>query len=248
MSTNEAGPRLEFRSPWMNAAGSLGFAPNARGDVSLQDFGAFVTNPISLRARNVAKGPRILFFPGGVLIHTGFPNPGLRKAIKDYAAAWARTPLPIILHLLSAEPKQMRAALPRIEELENVMAIELGLNLDVGPSEAKDLVHIAAGELPLIVQIPLDRALELSPALMDAGASAISLGPPRGALPGADGKLVSGRLYGPALFPQTMAALRALVTNGIPVIAAGGISGKADGEATLAAGAIAVQMDVDLWK
>ncbi len=248
MSTNEAGPRLEFRSPWMNAAGSLGFAPNARGDVSLQALGAFVTNPISLRARNVAKGPRLFPFPGGVLIHTGFPNPGLRNVIRDYAAAWVRAPLPIILHLLSAEPKQMRAAIPRIEELENVQAIELGLDPDIGPGEAKDLVHIAAGELPLVVQIPLDRALELSPAVTDAGASVISLGPPRGALPGADGKLVRGRLYGPALFPQTMAALCALVANGIPVIAAGGISNEADGEATLAAGALAVQMDIALWK
>jgi dihydroorotate dehydrogenase len=183
-----------------------------------------------------------------VLIHTGFPNPGLRTAIKDYAAAWGRAPLPIILHLLSAEPKQMRAAMPRLEELENVVAIELGLDLDIGQSEAKDLVHIAAGELPLIVQIPLHRALELSPALMDAGASAISLGPPRGALPGPDSKLVSGRLYGPALYPQTMACVRALVTNNIPVIAAGGISSKADGEAMLGAGAIAVQMEITLWK
>lgn len=248
MSTNQAGPTLELRAPWMNAAGSLGFVPDTRGDVSLQDFGAFVTNPISLRARNVARGARLFSFPGGVLIHTGFPNPGLRTAIKDYAAAWARAPLPIILHLLSAEPKQLRAAMPRIEELENVLAIELGLDIEIGLSKAKDLVHIAAGELPLIVQVPLDRALELSPALMEAGASAISLGPPRGVLPGSDGKLVSGRLFGPALLPQTMAALRALVINNIPVIAAGGIASKADGEAMLAAGAIAVQMDVVLWK
>jgi NAD(P)H-dependent flavin oxidoreductase YrpB (nitropropane dioxygenase family) len=132
--------------------------------------------------------------------------------------------------------------------LENVLAIELGLDAEIGLSEAKDLVHIAAGELPLVVQVPLDRAIELSPALTEAGASAVSLGPPRGTLLGQDGKLVSGRLYGPALFPQALAALRALMTSGVPVIAAGGVETRGDGEALLAAGAIAVQMDIALWK
>lgn len=248
MSTNRDHPGLDLRTPWMNAAGSLGFAPNPRGDVSLQDFGAFVTNPISLRPRKAARPPRLLPFPGGVLVHTGHPNPGMRAALKSYTAAWARAPLPIIVHLLSAEPKQMRVAMPRLEELENVLAIELGLDIDISLNEAKDLVHITAGELPLIIQLPLDRALELSPALMEAGASAVSLGPPRGSLPGLDGKLVSGRLYGPALLPQTSAALRQLVANDIPTIAAGGIATKADGETLLAAGAIAVQMDIALWK
>lgn len=248
MSTNNDHPGLDLRTQWMNAAGSLGFAPNPRGDVSLQDFAAFVTNPISLRPRKAAQLPRLLKFPGGVSIHTGHPNPGLRAALKSFAASWARSFLPIIVHLLSAEPKQVRAAMPRLEELENVLAIELGLDIEIDLSEAKDLVHVAAGELPLIVQVSLDRALELSPALLEAGASAISLGPPRGSLPGPDGKLVSGRLYGPALFPQTLAALRQLVANDIPVIAAGGIATKADGEALLSTGALAVQMDIALWK
>ncbi len=248
MSTNGEHPGLDLRTPWMNAAGSLGFAPNPRGDVPLQDFGAFVTNPISLRLRKAAHPPRLLKFPGGVLIHTGHPNFGLRAALKSYAAAWARSPLPIIVHLLSAESKQLRTAMPRLEELENILAIELGLDIEISLSQAMDLVHIAAGELPLIVQVPLDRTLELSPALIEAGASAICLGPPRGSLPGPDGKLVSGRLYGPALFPQTLATMRQLVTNDIPVIASGGVQTKADGEALLAAGAIAVQMDIALWK
>lgn len=248
MSTNSDHPGLDLRTPWMNAAGSLGFAPNPRGDVSLQDFGAFVTNPISLRPRKAAQQPRLFNFPGGVLIHTGHPNLGLRAMLKSYAAAWARAPLPIIVHLLSMELKQLRAAMPRLEELENILAIELGLDIDMGLGEAKDLVHIAAGELPLIVQAPPDRALELSSTLIEAGASAISLGPPRGSLPGPDGKLISGRLYGPALFPQTLAVLRQLVAQGIPVIAAGGMATKADGEALLGAGAQAVQMDIALWK
>src|SRR3990172_12245917 len=108
-------PSLELRSPWMNAAGSLGFAPDPRGPVSLEGFAAFVTNPISLRPRKAASPPHMLSFPGGVLLHTGHPNPGLRAAIKQYAAAWARAPLPIIVHLLSDKPDEVRKAVLRIE-------------------------------------------------------------------------------------------------------------------------------------
>ena len=42
---------LTFSAPLLNAAGSLGFAPDPNGPVDLSRFGAFITNPISLRPR-----------------------------------------------------------------------------------------------------------------------------------------------------------------------------------------------------
>jgi dihydroorotate dehydrogenase (NAD+) catalytic subunit len=232
----------------MNAAGSLGFAPDVRSDISPESFGAFVTNPISLRARRTANGPRMFSFPGGVLLHTGHPNPGLSGVIKNYAAAWARSTLPIIVHLFSAKPEDLHKVLPRIEELENVLAIELGIEPDMASADVKELAIAASGELPLIVQLPQQRASELSEAAMDGGAAAISLGPPRGMLPGADGKLVSGRLYGPAQFPLALATVVELAKNGVAVIGAGGVETQVQGEAMLAAGALAVQLDIALWK
>jgi dihydroorotate dehydrogenase (NAD+) catalytic subunit len=232
----------------MNAAGSLGFAPDVRSDISPESFGAFVTNPISLRARRSAFGPRLFKFPGGVLLHTGHPNPGLTSVIKNYAASWARSPLPVIIHLFLPKPEDVHKALPRIEELENVLAIELGIEAEMTAAEVKELAVAASGELPLIIQVGLHRAVELAEDAMEGGAAAISLGPPRGMLPGADGKLVSGRLYGPAQFPEALAAVVELTKSGIPVIAAGGVETQAQGEAMLAAGARAVQLDIALWK
>jgi dihydroorotate dehydrogenase len=231
----------------MNAAGTLGFAPDVRSDIAPESFGAFVTNPISVRPRRAAKGPRLFKFPGGVLLHTGHPNPGLSSAIKNYAAAWARSPLPIIVHLLSAKVEDLHKALPLIEELENVLAIELGIDAEITEAEIKELAVTASGELPLIIQLGLHRAAELAEAALEGGAAAISLGPPRGTLPAA-GKLVSGRLYGPAQFPAALAAVVELAKNGVPVIAAGGVETQAQGEAMLAAGAMAVQIDIALWK
>jgi dihydroorotate dehydrogenase len=64
----------------------------------------------------------------------------------------------------------------------------------------------------------------------------------------ADGNLVGGRLYGPAQFPVALAAIAEVAKNGIPVIAAGGVETQMQGEAMLAAGALAVQIDIALWK
>lgn len=232
----------------MNAAGSLGFAPDPRGPVSLEKFGAFVTNPISTRARRAAGSPKLSPFPGGILLHTGYPNPGVAGAIKDNAAAWARSQAPIIIHLLSGKPEELRKAVLRFEELENVMAVEIGFQEDSSGHMVAGLVQAASGELPVIAQLPLSRALELALGTLDAGASAISLGPPRGALPDSDGRLISGRLYGPSLFPQALEAVRQISRAGYPVIGAGGVESETRAEAMLAAGAIAVQLDISLWK
>jgi len=156
--------------------------------------------------------------------------------------------LPIIVHLLSDKPDEVRKAVLRIEELDNVAAIEIGIEADSSVELVNELVSAARGELPVIIQLPLHRAVELAFAALDAGAAALSLGAPRGALPSTDGKLVSGRLYGPALYPQALETVRELVRMKVPVIGSGGIETKARGEAMLAEGALAVQMDVGLWK
>ncbi|MEK6222795.1 MAG: hypothetical protein N2D54_11170, partial [Chloroflexota bacterium] len=82
----------------MNAAGMLGFSPDKLSVFPGQ--GAFITNPISLRQRKPAYGERMLNFPGGILLHTGHPNPGLSAVIKQHAGKWVKSNLPIIVHLL----------------------------------------------------------------------------------------------------------------------------------------------------
>jgi dihydroorotate dehydrogenase (NAD+) catalytic subunit len=244
MSTDA--PALELGNGRMNAAGSLGLVPSenpASAGLSL-----WITNPISLRPRRASQGTRLIPFPGGVLLHTGLPNPGLRNAVRSYANAWARAPLAIVPHLLVDDPAALRKAMPRIEELENIAAIELGIPADASPRLAADLVAAAAGELAVIAQLSLPRAEELADGCLAAGASAVSLGPPRGSLPGPDGRLVNGRLYGPALFPQVLAVTQTLAKGGLPVIAAGGIESEAQEQACRDAGAIGIQVDVGLWK
>lgn len=239
---------LFFSPPYMNAAGSLGFAPDLRGPLDLAQFGAFVTHPLSLGPRTPAQGQRWAGFPGGFLLHTGYPNPGLSAAIRRYAGYWARSPLPILVSLLPQDPGEAAAMMERLEGLPGVMGLEVSLPPAVQPEEAAALVAASSGELPVVARLPLEQALLLAPAVLAAGAAAVSLGPPRGALPGPQGRLVHGRLYGPALFPQALSTVRSLTAAGHPVIAAGGIYNPEAAAAMLAAGALALQLDTVLWR
>ena len=49
----------------MNAAGTLGFAPDYRAPAPWEAFGAFVTNPLSLRTRRPTAQPALIEYPGG---------------------------------------------------------------------------------------------------------------------------------------------------------------------------------------
>jgi len=211
-----------------------------------------VTNPFSLRPRLPAAQPALLHFPGGFLLHTGLPNPGLSAGIRKYAAKWNKSELPVIVHLMADRPEETQIMVRMLEEIENVMAVELGF----APLLADDIIlltlEMCLGELPLIFCLPLDQVLSLGPRLIQQGADAISIASPRGALPPSPspvggGNLVTGRLYGPSLFPQTLDTVKNAAKLGLPIIGAGGVWTKENAGAMLAAGALAVQADAVLW-
>lgn len=265
---------LTFSTPYMNAAGTLGFAPDFRAPVPWDSFGAFVTNPLSLRPRKPTAKPALVEYPGGFLLHTGLPNPGLPTAVKKYAQRWADSRLPVIVHLMADRPDETMRMVESLEELENIAAVELGF----APLLAVDIIlltiEMCLGELPLIVSLPIEQLLSSGPRVIQEGAAAISLATPRGMMTLAlrqaqDGALnplsspkgaprgkgesvaqewVTGRLSGPALFPKALLAVRNAVEANLPVIGAGGVESKENAAAMLSVGALAVQVGEGLWK
>jgi dihydroorotate dehydrogenase (NAD+) catalytic subunit len=238
---------LFFKQPIMNAAGSLGFAPGAQA-VMWDELGAFITNPISLRPRLPAAKPALLQFPGGFLLHTGLPNPGLRAVLDQYASRWERADLPIIVNLMADRPEEAGRMVRMLEGLQNVTAVELGF----APRLADDILFLSLemclGELPLIVSLPPEQLLRIGGRIISEGAAAISLSPARGTLTSEGGmEMVEGRLFGPGLYPQGLHLVRAAAKLGLPVIGAGGVWSRAQADAMLEAGASAVQMDASLW-
>src|SRR6266498_450698 len=238
---------LYFSKPIMNAAGSLGFTPDPRVGIDLASFGAFATNPLSLRPRLPAAKPSMIEHLGGFLLHTGLPNPGFKAGLKKYSAKWSRSDLPIIIHLMADRPEETQRMVRMLETQENVMAVELGF----APLLADDILlltlEMCLGELPLIFSLPVEQVLSLGPRLMQEGAQAISIATPRGALAVPNSPLITGRLFGPSLFPRTLETVYSAAKLGLPIIGAGGVWTKANADAMLAAGTLAVQVDAALW-
>ncbi|MEO5888416.1 MAG: hypothetical protein ABIQ77_12215 [Anaerolineales bacterium] len=238
---------LYFSKPLMNAAGSLGFTPDTRAGISLEPFGAFVTNPFSLRPRLPAAKPQVIEYPGGFLLHTGLPNPGLNAGLKKYSAKWTRADLPVIVHLMADRPEETQHMVRTLESQENVMAAELGF----APLLADDIImltlEMCVGELPLIFSLPVEQVLSLGPRLVQAGAQAISISAPRGALSTDNLSLITGRLYGPSLFPQTLETVSNAAKLALPIIGSGGVWSKENADALLSVGALAAQVDATLW-
>ena len=237
---------LYFSKPIMNAAGSLGFAPDARNGIDFASFGAFVTNPISLRSRLPAAQPALIEFPGGFLTHSGLPNPGLPSVLKKHSARWNRADIPVIVHLMADRPEETQHMVRLLEGIENVMAVELGF----APLLSNDILlmnlEMCVGELPLIFSLPAEQILSLGPRLVDEGASAVSISGPRGALR-QENKLVTGRLYGRSLFPRSLEIVHSAAMIGLPIIGAGGVWTESDAADMLSAGAMAVEMDASFW-
>jgi dihydroorotate dehydrogenase (NAD+) catalytic subunit len=246
---------LTFRVPMMNAAGMLGFAPdpyaahNLFSGAGWKTLGAFVTNPISLRPRLPAAQPEVVSSPGGLLLHTGLPNPGLSAVLKKHARRWAGAPVPVIVHLMADRPEETARMVRQLEGLENVAAIELGF----APLLSMDIilmaVDMALGELPLIANLPAEQVLGLGPQVVARGAAALSIAAPRGSLPlQPGGAVISGRLYGPAYFAQTLELTRSAARLGLALLAGPGVYTREQADLALASGAQAVQLDTVLWK
>jgi dihydroorotate dehydrogenase (NAD+) catalytic subunit len=239
---------LAFDPPLMNAAGSLGFFPNTHSPMDWSNLGAFITNPISLTPRTPAHGRRYIAYPGGFLLHTGYPNPGMSLILRRYARHWSRSPVPVIVHLLARGAEEVAKMARRLETVEGVSGLEVGVVSDASVEMVVALTQAACGELPVILQLPMERSVELAFRAIQAGAVAVSLAPPRGVFPVQGGEFVQGRLYGPAILPIALRTVQELTRLGIPTIGAGGIYNQEQKNAMLAAGALAVQLDGVLWR
>jgi len=181
-------------------------------------------------------------------MQTGHPNPGLKRVLQDYAPKWRNLSVPVWAHLLADQGRDLQQMARSFEGVENVAAIELGFAPGLSGREQVNLISDARGELPLFVCLALDdlnqSVLEKLPGL---GAAGLVISAPRGAVV-SRGRLVKGRLYGPALHPQLLAALCNLKGYGLPILAGCGVYSVEQGETALACGAVAVQIDGWYWK
>lgn len=240
-------------TPVLFAAGTVGYdAQPYRKLLTLDKFGALVTNPVTLAPRFPAHGSRVVGMPSGFLLHTGLPNPGIRRVMQTYQASWQRSVLPIIMHIAPSSPDEAEQLAVIAEESPAVVGLELGLHDQITQRELRDMLraikHVC--DLPVMVRLPLYNALLLGEIAQDSGADALVIAaPPRGTErdPKA-GRLVGGRLYGSWLKAQVLRVLGRVVQYAeVPVIGSGGIHTPDDARDFITAGARAIQLDSIVW-
>jgi dihydroorotate dehydrogenase (NAD+) catalytic subunit len=244
---------ITVQSPVMPAAGTFGYGDVYRDVINIEKLGAIITSPVTYEPWNPATGTRVIPVDGGVVVHTGLPNAGLNKTLKNHRNLWSVYPCPVILHLVATTSEQIRKSVSRLDEEDCIAGVELGLNDDIGIDEAERLVKAATskGEKPIIVRLPMQDAYEIAQAVVDAGADAIVVSaPPRGTVRDPiTGRLVSGRVYSPLVKPIVLRMVGQLMRRirDIPIIGAGGIHSPQDARDYLEAGATAVQVDSVIW-
>lgn len=243
---------LFIESPVMPAAGITGFAFEYNGLVKTEKLGAIVTNPVTYEPWSPASGTRVVPMDAGALVHTGLPNPGLSRVLKEFRHVWASLPVPVIVHLVGTLPEQVETAMQRLNHVDSVAAVELGLDDDITYNDAHQMVRAATyqAEKPVIVRLPAQDACEVARACVEGGADALVIAsPPRGtARDPRTGKLVSGRVYGPLVKPMILRMVGVLARRvDVPIIGAGGIHSLQDARDYLEAGAVAVQIDSVTW-
>lgn len=249
---------LPIASPVMTAAGAFGYGDTYHDLVDIHALGALVTNPVSYKPRSAAHGQRIAVHGDHFVAHTGLPNAGLVRVLKQYRKLWERLPIPVIVHIVATTSSETARASRHLAGTQGVAAIELGLVENITLSKALNLLDAARGDgdLPVIVRVPFSKVDVLAPRLAESGADALTLtAPPRAVLPvspvtvDSATRYMRGRLYGPALFPLLLNVLSQWASNlPVPVIACGGIGSAQDALACLALGATAVQIDAMLWR
>ena len=154
-----------------------------------------------------------------------------------------------MVHLMADRPEETVSMVRALEGLENIAAVELGFAPQLADDIIVLVVEMCLGELPLVVNLPAEQVLTLGPRVVNAGAAAVSLAAPRGALPGNDGSAGDRATYMvPPLFPNRSRLSNHAAKLGLPVIAAGGIYSKENSNTMLTAGALAFQLDTVLWK
>lgn len=237
---------LGITSPWLNVPGFFGYLPPAQLDFTAA-LGAFSPPLLTLTARSPASDRAALPFAGGVLLHTGLPNPGFAGALRQYGQRWSRLAVPLWLNGMPASTAEAQELSARVDELEYVAVYQITLPEEI-PLQAKaEILKASCGEKPFFVEIPLGELNNETLAVTEkSGAYGVVIGAPRGSLP-LEKVRVNGRLYGPALYPQVACAVEQVSACGLAVVAGCGVISIEQGADLLKLGAAAVQFDVTLW-
>ena len=254
---------LELRNPVMTASGTFGYGIEYEGLVPLDEIGGIIVKGTTLAPREGNDYPRMAETPQGMLNCVGLQNRGadyfcsvIYPKIKDIDSQ-------MIVNVSGSSPEDYAACAAKIQELENIRAIELniscpnvhdgGMAFGVTCSGAASVVQAVrkAYHKTLIVKLSpnVTSVTDIAKAVEAEGADSVSL---INTLMGTSIDIErrrfrlsigTGGLSGPCVKPVALRMVYQVAKAvKIPVIGLGGISNAEDAIEFIMAGATAVEI------
>lgn len=254
---------LELRNPVMTASGTFGYGWEFEDFVDFNRLGGIVVKATTGSNREGNRYPRMAETPKGMLNAIGLQNKGVDYFVRDIYPKIKDYPTHMIVNVSGSTIEEYEAVAEKINELENIPAIELNIScpnvkeggMAFGTSCASaQSVTKAVRKLykkTLIVKLSpnVTNIAEIAKAVEDEGADCLSL---INTLLGMaiDAKkrtpilsTVTGGLSGPAVKPIALRMVwQASKAVNIPLIGIGGISSATDAIEFMLAGASAIQV------
>ena len=255
--------KLELKNPVMTASGTFGYGLEFNDFISIDEIGGIIVKGTTLEPRQGNDYPRMAEVPSGMLNCVGLQNKGVEYFCSNIYPQIKDINTNMIVNVSGSTLEDYAACAARINELDNIPAIELniscpnvkagGMAFGVTASGAASVVK-AVREMynkTLIVKLSpnVTSVVDIAKACEAEGADSVSLiNTLMGMAIDIEKRkpilsIATGGLSGPAVKPVALRMVwQVAKAVNIPVIGLGGISSATDAIEFLMAGATAIQI------
>lgn len=261
LTTKLAG--ITLKNPVMTASGTFGYGVEFADFVNLEDIGGIIVKGTTLNPREGNDYPRMVETASGMLNCVGLQNKGVDYFCKNIYPTIKDIKTNMIVNVSGSCPEDYAECAARINELENIPAIELniscpnvrqgGMAFGVTTDGAASVVKAVreAYDKTLIVKLSpnVTSITDIALAVQDVGADAVSLiNTLMGMVIDIEKRkpvlsIATGGMSGPAVKPVAVRCVwQVAKAVGIPVVGLGGIMNAHDAIEFLLAGASAIEI------
>ena len=254
---------LEMKNPVMTASGTFGYGMEFADVVNLEEIGGIIVKGTTLHPREGNDYPRMAETASGMLNCVGLQNKGVDYFCQNIYPEIKDLKTNVIVNVSGSSPEDYAECARRIDELENIPAIELniscpnvkqgGMAFGVTCEGARTVVEAVrkAYKKTLIVKLSpnVTNIADIAKAVEDAGADAVSLiNTLMGMAIDIERRrpklsISTGGLSGPAVKPVAVRCVwQVAKAVKIPVVGLGGIMNTEDAIEFLMAGATAIEI------
>ena len=261
LTTKIAG--LTMKNPVMTASGTFGYGVEFADFVNLEDIGGIIVKGTTLHPREGNDYPRMVETASGMLNCVGLQNKGVDYFCEHIYPEIKDIRTNMIVNVSGSSPEDYAACAARVNELENIPAIELNISCPnvkqggmafgvttEGASAVVEAVRKVYNKTLIVKLSPnVTSIADIALAVQDAGADAVSLiNTLMGMVIDIEKRkpvlsIATGGMSGPAVKPVAGRCVwQVAKAVSIPVVGLGGIMNAHDAIEFFLAGASAIEI------